>query len=59
VTPDIIGSLVKLDTQKLRDPVNAYINDKLSAFKGKPGYTKLVLDNVAAEVLKRAENTFL
>ncbi|KAH8684812.1 WD40-repeat-containing domain protein [Tricladium varicosporioides] len=58
-TPNIVGSLVELDTQKLRDPVNAYINDKLSTFKGKPGYTKLVLDNVAAEVLERAENTFL
>lgn len=58
-TPDIVYSLVELDTQNLRDPVNAYINDKLSAFKGKSGYTKLVLDDVAAEVLKRAENTFL
>ena len=58
-TPDTVGSLVELDTQKLRDPVNAYINDKLSAFEGKPGYTKPVLDDVAAEVLKRAENTFL
>ncbi|KAF8848069.1 hypothetical protein BDZ45DRAFT_297860 [Acephala macrosclerotiorum] len=58
-TPDTVGSLVELDTQKLRDPVNVYINDKLSAFKGKPGYTKPVLDDMAAEILKRAENTFL
>ena len=47
-----VGSLVELDTQKLRDPINMYIKDKLSAFKGKPGYTKPILDNVAAEVLK-------
>ncbi len=58
-TPDTARSLVELDAQKLKDPVNAYINHKLEAFKGKPGYTKQVLDDVSAEVLERAENTFL
>jgi hypothetical protein len=58
-TPDISGSLVELDAQKLKDPVNAYIRHKLSAFRGKPGYSQQILDDVSAEVLKRAENTFL
>jgi hypothetical protein len=58
-TPGTAGSLVELDTQKLEQPVNAYINNKLSAFVGKPGYTKQVLDNMSVEILDRAGNTFL
>ncbi|KAL2133700.1 hypothetical protein VTI74DRAFT_1876 [Chaetomium olivicolor] len=53
------GSLVKLDSQELEKPVNAYINHKLFAFFGKPGYTKQVLDDMSVEILKRAENTYL
>lgn len=58
-TPDTAGSLVELNAQKLEAPVNAYINHKLEAFIGKPGYTKQVLHDVSVEVVKRAENTFL
>ncbi|KAL2015568.1 hypothetical protein VTK56DRAFT_5217 [Thermocarpiscus australiensis] len=58
-TPSTAVSLVELDTQKLEQPVNAYINNKLSAFVGKPGYTKQVLDDVSVEILERAGNTFL
>jgi hypothetical protein len=58
-TPGTAGSLIELDTQKLEQPVNAYINYKLSAFVGKPGYTKQVLDDVSVEILDRAGNIFL
>jgi hypothetical protein len=53
------GSLVELDTEKLEKPVGAYINYKLSAFIGQPGYTSQVLDRLSAEVRIRADNTFL
>ncbi|KAK3298813.1 uncharacterized protein B0H64DRAFT_371246 [Chaetomium fimeti] len=58
-TPGTAGALVELDTQKLEKPVNAYIDYKLSAFRGQPGYTEQVLDALSVEVPKRAENTFL
>ncbi|KAK4099088.1 hypothetical protein N658DRAFT_517534 [Parathielavia hyrcaniae] len=58
-TPGTVGSLVELDTQKLEQPVNAYINNKLSAFVGKPGFTEQVLHDVSVEILDRAGNTFL
>jgi hypothetical protein len=58
-TPDTAGSLVELDAQKLEDPVKAYIHHKLSEFSSKPGYSQRILDDISAEVLKRAENTFL
>jgi hypothetical protein len=57
--PDTAGTLVELDAQSLADPVNAYINHKLSTLKGRKGYTDSVLAEVSNEVCRRAENTFL
>lgn len=56
---DAAGCLVELDTQRLKDPVNAYINHKLSLLKGKPGYSDSVLNELRSEIHQRAENTFL
>ncbi|KAK4245655.1 vegetative incompatibility protein HET-E-1 [Corynascus novoguineensis] len=53
------SSLVELDTQKLEQPVNIYINKKLSTFSNELGYTKQVLDNISVEIRERAGNTFL
>ncbi|KAK4097172.1 hypothetical protein N658DRAFT_500705 [Parathielavia hyrcaniae] len=36
-----------------------YINNKLSAFVGKPGFTEQVLHDMLVEILDRAGNTFL
>ncbi|KAK4243436.1 hypothetical protein C7999DRAFT_36232 [Corynascus novoguineensis] len=58
-TPATTGCLVELATKKLKQPVNVYIEKKLSAFDGKPGYTKAVLDDISVEIRKRAGNTFL
>ncbi|KAF1969492.1 hypothetical protein BU23DRAFT_557525 [Bimuria novae-zelandiae CBS 107.79] len=58
-TPDTAGSLVELDAQRLEDPVNAYINHKLSILETREGYDGRVLAEVAAEVRLRAKNTFL
>jgi hypothetical protein len=58
-TPDIVGSPVELDAQRLEDPVNAYINHKLSTLKSRDGYDEYVLAKVGEEVRQRAENTFL
>ncbi|KAL2199412.1 NACHT domain-containing protein [Corynascus similis CBS 632.67] len=53
------SSLVELDTQKLEQPVNIYIDKKLSTFSNELGYTKQALDNISAEIRERAGNTFL
>lgn len=58
-TPGTAGALVELDTQKLERPVSAYIDHKLSALVGQPGYTNQILDRLSVEVTQRAENTFL
>jgi len=58
-TPDTAGSLVELDAQRLEDPVNAYINHKLSILKTREGYDNHILAEVAEEVRQRAKNTFL
>lgn len=58
-TPDTTGSLVELDAQRLEDPVNAYINHKLSILETREGYDGQVLAKLAAEVRQRAKNTFL
>jgi hypothetical protein len=52
-------TLVKLDTERLTDPVNTYIDHKLANFKGKDGYNDDVLDKLSNEIRQRAENTFL
>ncbi|KAL1889912.1 hypothetical protein Sste5346_008639 [Sporothrix stenoceras] len=56
---DTVGSLVELDAQKLKDPVNAYIDHKLSTLRALPGYDKDTLAEVSDEMHRRAENTFL
>jgi len=58
-TPYTADALLELDTQKLKGPVNAYINHKLSILKTREGYDDSVLASVAAEVHQRTENTFL
>ncbi|KAK3359855.1 hypothetical protein B0T25DRAFT_111949 [Lasiosphaeria hispida] len=57
--PDTVGSMVELDAQRLKNPVNAYIDHKLSILKIREGYDDHVLATIAAEVRQRAENTFL
>ncbi|KAL2131012.1 hypothetical protein VTI74DRAFT_5671 [Chaetomium olivicolor] len=56
---DASNSLVELDTQRLAEPVNAYIDHKLIALRCRKGYNESVLAEVAREVRQRAENTFL
>ncbi|EAQ91099.1 hypothetical protein CHGG_03034 [Chaetomium globosum CBS 148.51] len=53
------NSLVELDTQRLEEPVNAYINHKLMELKYREGYDDRILAEVSHEVRQRAENTFL
>ncbi|KAH6622752.1 hypothetical protein F5144DRAFT_517211, partial [Chaetomium tenue] len=53
------SSLVELDTQRLEEPVNAYINHKLMELKYREGYDDRILAEVSHEVRQRAENTFL
>lgn len=58
-TPDTAGFLVELGAQRLEAPVNAYIDHKLSILKTREGYDDRVLAEIADEVRRRAENTFL
>ncbi|VBB75876.1 Putative Vegetative incompatibility protein [Podospora comata] len=53
------NSLIELDTQYLAEPVNIYIDHKLTILKRSFGYNDSVLAEVSREVRKRAENTFL
>ena len=53
------NSLVELDTQRLEEPVNAYIKHKLIELKYREGYDDRVLAELSYEVQQRAENTFL
>ncbi|KAL1908384.1 hypothetical protein Sste5344_005912 [Sporothrix stenoceras] len=57
--PDTAEGLVELDAQKLKDPVNAYIDHKLSTLRALPGYDEDTLAEVTDEIHRRAENTFL
>ncbi|KAI0388002.1 WD40-repeat-containing domain protein [Hypomontagnella monticulosa] len=57
--PHISRSLVELDPQILKDPVNVYIDYKLSALKGERGYSDKVLAEVSDEVRQRSMNIFL
>ena len=59
VLKDPSNSLVELDTQRLEEPVNAYINHKLIELKYREGYDDRVLAGISHEVRQRAENTFL
>ena len=56
---DTAGSLLELDAQRLKDPVDAYIKHKLSTLKTKEGYDDSVLAKVSDEVHQGAKNTFL
>ncbi|EAQ87577.1 hypothetical protein CHGG_04196 [Chaetomium globosum CBS 148.51] len=56
---DASKSLVELDTQRLKDPVNTFIDHKLITLRCRKGYNDSVLAEVAHEVRQRAENTFL
>jgi len=56
---DVSEGLLELDTQRLTEPVNAYIGHKLAGLRDRPGYDKEVLAEISKEVHARAENTFL
>lgn len=58
-TPEMGGSLIELDAQKLQDPVNKYISYRLSTLRGREGYDDLVLSKIESEMRRKAENTFL
>jgi Cdc6-like AAA superfamily ATPase len=58
-SPETEGSLVELDSQKLQNPVNTFIDYKLSVLKARPGYTDEILEQLKKEIIQRAENTFL
>ncbi|PQE28651.1 vegetative incompatibility het-e-1 protein [Rutstroemia sp. NJR-2017a WRK4] len=57
--PHTIGKLLELDTQNLKDPVNAYVRHKLLGLKGREGYNEDILGKVSCAIHQRAENTFL
>lgn len=54
-----ICKIVDLNAQKLDGPVNKYIEYKLSALRGRKGYTEEILTIVSDKIHQRAENTFL
>jgi len=56
---DTTGTLVELDAQKLKDPVNAYIKHKLLALREREGYDEDILAEVSSTIRERALNTFL
>jgi hypothetical protein len=51
--------IADLNAQALDGPVNKYIKHKLLALREREGYTDEILTTVSAEILQRAENTFL
>jgi NACHT domain len=57
--PDTAGSLLELDAQRLKNPVNTYIEYKLSTLKTKIGYDDSVLADVSDEVRRGAKYIFL
>ncbi|CAK7233998.1 hypothetical protein SEUCBS140593_008789 [Sporothrix eucalyptigena] len=52
-------SLVELDTQTLKEPVQAYIAHQLAQLKDMDGYTDEIIKDLSAEVNSRADNTYL
>ncbi|KAI0435821.1 hypothetical protein F4803DRAFT_573640 [Xylaria telfairii] len=57
---DSSKAIVKIDSGILEQPVNIYIDYKLSDLRRLPGYNnKNVLDDISTEVRQRANNTFL
>ena len=57
--PAISETLVEINAQSLKEPVNAYIDYKLATLKLKRGYNNEILAEVSNEVRRRAGNTFL
>ncbi|CAG8363197.1 unnamed protein product [Penicillium salamii] len=58
-TPELAGSLIELDPQRLQDPVNEYIGHRMSTLTDREGYDDLILAEIEREVRRKAENTFL
>ncbi|KAI1741442.1 WD40-repeat-containing domain protein [Xylaria scruposa] len=58
-SPNISRVQVKLDSERLEDPVSVYIEHKLSALKALRGYSDEVLTSISTEVRQRANNIFL
>ncbi|KAK0755967.1 LOW QUALITY PROTEIN: hypothetical protein N5P37_011520, partial [Trichoderma harzianum] len=56
---NISENLVELDAQRLARPVDAYIDHKLTALRGRDGYDASILAEISKEVRQRAMNTFL
>ncbi|KAL6834442.1 WD40 repeat-like protein [Trichoderma camerunense] len=58
-SPNSSENLVELDAQRLARPVDAYIDHKLTALRGRDGYDAIILAEISNEVRQRAMNTFL
>ncbi|KAL6700276.1 WD40 repeat-like protein [Trichoderma pleuroticola] len=58
-SPNNSENLVELDAQRLARPVDAYIDHKLTALRGRDGYDASILAEISHEVRQRAMNTFL
>ncbi|KAJ4864454.1 WD domain, g-beta repeat domain-containing protein [Trichoderma breve] len=58
-SPNNSENLVELDAQRLARPVDAYIDHKLTALRGRDGYDASILAEISNEVRQRAMNTFL
>ncbi|KAI0864414.1 WD40-repeat-containing domain protein [Xylaria cubensis] len=58
-SPHVSRVRVKLDSERLEDPVSVYIEHKLSALKTLRGYSDEVLASISTEVRQRANNIFL
>ncbi|KAL6830414.1 hypothetical protein J3E69DRAFT_191445 [Trichoderma sp. SZMC 28015] len=58
-SPNNSENLVELDAQRLARPVDAYIDHKLTALRGRDGYDAIILAEISNEVRQRAMNTFL
>ncbi|KAJ6439240.1 Vegetative incompatibility protein HET-E-1 [Purpureocillium lavendulum] len=52
-------TLVELNTERLANPVHAYIEHKLSTLKDKRGYDDAILSEVSKAVHERAKDNFL
>lgn len=52
-------AVVELDVQSRPEPVNAYIEHKLSQLARDNGYAQDVLDEMSEKIRRRAQNTFL
>jgi hypothetical protein len=55
----ISQTLLELDAQSQANPVNAYINHKLTALQGRRGYNDSLLADISEKISRRAMNIFL